>query len=309
MPCSANCATGVHACFGATSGTSSRSRATSGFPSAGGADGELCRTWSSPSGTSSRSRASASSRERPGAKRKLSSADGDRRDDVLRDPALDPHGAQHLAVDEPVELDVERLERAASGARPVHELVDRVASGPRPGRVRALAVELDARLEVPEAAGVEDAVRRLEHDGELDSAEHAAREDAGQRALLERHLLAREEDVARREPRRARARASPRRRPSCRSRRGRARRRRRSARGCCPAPAPCRHVRRERSGPRRRPRRSPRRRRRAARRAGGERTSSIAAPSWRLSDGTSTSSSVRAARSEAGTAGVIMTRG
>ena len=44
MPCSANCATGVHACFGATSGTSSRSLSASGFVSAGGADGELLRT-------------------------------------------------------------------------------------------------------------------------------------------------------------------------------------------------------------------------------------------------------------------------
>jgi GTPase len=62
-------------------------------------------------------------------------------------------------------------------------------------------VEVDARLKVAEAAGVENAVRRFEHDGELDSAEHAAREDARERAFLERHLLACEEDVSRGESR------------------------------------------------------------------------------------------------------------
>ena len=45
---------------------------------------------------------------------------------------------------------------------------------------------------------MEDRVRRLEHDRELGPGEHAAREDGRQRALLERDLLAREEDVARR---------------------------------------------------------------------------------------------------------------
>ncbi len=122
---------------------------------------------------------------------------GDRRDDVLCDPALDPHGAQHLAVDEPVELDVERLE-AGQRRETVQELVNRVAAGPGPGGVGALAVELDPCLQVPEAAGVEDRVRRLEHDGELGPGEHSAREDGRQQALLERHFFAREEDVARR---------------------------------------------------------------------------------------------------------------
>ncbi len=62
-------------------------------------------------------------------------------------------------------------------------------------------MEVDSRLEVPETPCVEDAVRWLKHDRELDSLEHAAGKDAGQRAFLERHLLAREEDVPGREPR------------------------------------------------------------------------------------------------------------
>jgi len=76
-----------------------------------------------------------------------------------------------------------------------HEPVDRVDARPRPGRVRALAVELDAHLEVPETACVEDAVGRLEHDRETGVRDEAGFEQRRQRALLERHLLAREEEI------------------------------------------------------------------------------------------------------------------
>ena len=120
------------------------------------------------------------------------------RDDVLRDPALDEHCAQHLAVDKPVELDLERLE-TRERRETLRQLVDRVPARPRPRGVRALAVELDPRLQVPEAACVQDRIGGLEHDGELDAREHVAREDRGERALLERHLFPREEDVARRD--------------------------------------------------------------------------------------------------------------
>jgi GTP-binding protein HflX len=75
--------------------------------------------------------------------------------------------------------------------------VDCVPARPGARRVRALPVELDPGLQVPEAAGVEDRVRRLEHDGELGIRQHAAREGSGKRALLERDLLACEEDIAR----------------------------------------------------------------------------------------------------------------
>jgi GTPase len=122
---------------------------------------------------------------------------GPSRHDVRGDPALDAHGADDLAIDQPVELDVAWLE-AREGSEAVYQLVNRVAPGPRPSGVRTLPVELDPRLQVPETAGVEDPVGRLEHDGELGAREHAAREGGGQRALLERDLLAGEEDVARR---------------------------------------------------------------------------------------------------------------
>ena len=61
----------------------------------------------------------------------------------------------------------------------------------------ALAEELHPGLQVSQAAGVEDRVRRLEHDRERSVGQHAAREDARHRALVNRDLLACEEDVAR----------------------------------------------------------------------------------------------------------------
>ena len=117
-------------------------------------------------------------------------------DDVLRDAPFDANRAQHLAVDEPVELDLERLE-TGERRKTLGERVDRVAARPRPGGVRALAVELDAGLQVPDASGMEDRVRGLEHDGQLGARERAAHEGGGKWALLERYLLPGEEDVAR----------------------------------------------------------------------------------------------------------------
>jgi len=122
---------------------------------------------------------------------------GQGRHDVLRDPAPDANRAQHLAVDEPLELDVQRLE-PGERRQSVCECVNRVPAGPGPRRMRALPVEIDTRLNVPEAARVEDRVGRLEHDGELGALEHTALEDRRQRALVEGDLLAGEEDVARR---------------------------------------------------------------------------------------------------------------
>src|SRR5437868_821038 len=61
----------------------------------------------------------------------------------------------------------------------------------------ALAVEGHAGLEVADAAGVDDAVGRLEHDRELGITEEATLEERGKGALVDRHLLAREEEVAR----------------------------------------------------------------------------------------------------------------
>ncbi len=119
-----------------------------------------------------------------------------RRHDVLRDPTLDPHGAQDLPVDEAVELDVVRLEFGKRGeAR--EQGMNRVAARPRPGRVRALAVKLDSCLQVPETTGVEGRVGWLEHDGKLGAGQDAACEHGRQRALLEGHFLTREKHVAR----------------------------------------------------------------------------------------------------------------
>ena len=120
--------------------------------------------------------------------------------DVLRDSSLDVHGAQHLAVDESVELDLGRLE-PCERREALRKRVDRVAAGPGPRRVCALAVELDPSLQVPEAPGMEDRVRGLEHDGQLRPREHTAREGRRERALFERHLLSREDDVTRGGPR------------------------------------------------------------------------------------------------------------
>src|SRR5579884_3194475 len=109
------------------------------------------------------------------------------RHDVRSDPALDAHRADDLAIDQAVELDVAWLE-ARKRLETVHQLVNRVAPGPRPSGMCALPVELDPALQDP--------VGRLQHDGELGTREHAAREGGGQRALLERDLLPREEDIA-----------------------------------------------------------------------------------------------------------------
>ena len=81
-------------------------------------------------------------------------------------PALDAHGADDLAVDEPVLLDVDGLERATSVSRP--RTSSWIAFTPVHGRAEcALSPwNVTLRLQVAEAAGVEDAVGRLEHDDE-----------------------------------------------------------------------------------------------------------------------------------------------
>ena len=113
--------------------------------------------------------------------------------DIRRDAPLDTHCAQDFAEGETVELDLERLE-PPERRKSLGERVNRVSAGPRPRGMGALAVKLHARLQVSQAAGVEDRVGRLEHDGELHAAEHAAREDTRQWALVDRNLLAGEED-------------------------------------------------------------------------------------------------------------------
>ena len=89
-----------------------------------------------------------------------------RRDHVRSDAALDTDRADDLAEDEPVDLDVVRLLRRER-LQPARELVDRVDARPGACRMRALAVERDARLQVAETAGVQLVVGRLEHDREV----------------------------------------------------------------------------------------------------------------------------------------------
>ena len=161
-----------------------------------------------------------------------------------------------------------------AGASPRDELVDRVHARPRPRRVRALAVE---RRRAP---GCCRGSRRGGCSRSARARRRARRrrarplaKSAGSGLSVDRHLLAREEEVARRARRRARARSSRRRRPSCRSRRARAPRRPRSGPGCCPAPGSCRDARRARPGAGRR-RGAPRRRRKRGSPGTSSRTSS-----------------------------------
>ena len=142
---------------------------------------------------------------------------------------------------------------AASGREAVDRELDRVHALPRPRGVRALAAEVDARVDVAEAAGwIVLSVGSIITTSAASSISGAASNSVRQRALLGGQLLAREEqegDVD------GRARA-PRRRSSARarsSRRARAfmsvaprpwTRRPRCGRACCPAPARCRGGRR-----------------------------------------------------------------
>ena len=125
---------------------------------------------------------------------------GVRRNDVRGDAALDTNCADDLAEGEPVQLDLSRLELDES-LQPAYELVDGVHAGPWTRRMRTLAVEGDARLDVAEAARVEDAVGRLEHDRELRVIDKAAVEQRGEGALGNGDLFAREEEVAPGHPR------------------------------------------------------------------------------------------------------------
>ena len=73
--------------------------------------------------------------------------------------------------------------------------IDRVHALPRPGGVRALALEDERGVEVAEAAGVDRVVGRLEHDDEVGvEHERSLGEHARQGALVRRQLLTDEEE-------------------------------------------------------------------------------------------------------------------
>ena len=105
--------------------------------------------------------------------------------------------------------------RRASGASA--STARMIALSPSHGRAEcALSPwKTSSRVQVAEAARLDRVVGRLEHDDEL-GVEPVPLEEAGQRALARGQLLAPEEEVAERRARRARARSSPRARPSCR---------------------------------------------------------------------------------------------
>src|SRR6266487_3513174 len=115
-------------------------------------------------------------------------------DDVVGDPALDRDCADDLTKDEPVDLDVERLERR-QGRQGGRSLVDRVIAGPWSGRVRADSSKCQLGAQIADAAEVELVVRGLEHDHELRLERlRARRQELRHRALVRRQLLAREEE-------------------------------------------------------------------------------------------------------------------
>ena len=118
------------------------------------------------------------------------------RDDVVGDTAVDLRRAQHLHEREAADLDLERRHRHHR-AEPLHRDPDRVHALPRASRVGAFAAKDERRIQVPETAGMDLAVGRLEHDDEI-RFEHERRfgEDAGQGALIGGQLLANEEEKA-----------------------------------------------------------------------------------------------------------------
>ena len=118
-----------------------------------------------------------------------------RRNDIRGNAALDTHGTHDLAEGEPVELNIQGLQ-LREAREPADELVDCVHSGPRTRRVRTLAAKSDARLDVAEAARMENAIRRLEHYRELGVGDEAGGKERRQRAVDDGDLLAREEEVA-----------------------------------------------------------------------------------------------------------------
>ena len=222
-------------------------------------------------------------------------------------PAVEHGDRDDLVEGEPADDRLPALERG-DRRQPLDRLLDRVLRRPGARGVAADAGEGELGVEVAEAAGLDREVGRLEQDREVGRVrELRAVEEVGKRAELRRQLLLPEEeerDVVRRRararPGRARARPRPRRRPSCR---------------VAPQPwtapsailpgtlscaARCRSARRGARAGRRAPLAREDERvlgRVLGSNEGGtsERRCARTSASWRLSDGMSTSSSVRAA--------------
>ena len=166
-PRSENCATGVQACFGCTSRRpSSISRSSSGSSRVTAPDGEFETTSSRPAPpASSRRRASASARRAAGRVAEVQRATASPGMTFVATPACSSRHREHLTEEQAVDLDVARREADHRG-QPLHRAVDRVHARPGAGGVGALALEDEPRVQVPEAAGVDLVVGRLEHDDE-----------------------------------------------------------------------------------------------------------------------------------------------
>ena len=107
--------------------------------------------------------------------------------------AVDLRHAQHLAEEEPVDVDVVRLE-CEHAAKSFEREPDGVDPEPGPGRVGCAPLEDDTRDEVAEAAELERVVGRLEADRELCFVHDRRRsEHGGQRVLRRAELLSGEE--------------------------------------------------------------------------------------------------------------------
>ena len=113
---------------------------------------------------------------------------------VVGDPRV--HAGERHDLDELEPTDDRTTRRGAKErVEPAHGLLERAVRKPWTSRVAARAVECEFRDDVPEAAGLDGEVRRLENDGEGSVVdERRAREERREWVLLGRKLLAPEEE-------------------------------------------------------------------------------------------------------------------
>ena len=178
-PWAANSATGVHAVGSSASPPALRSRCTSSESAATWAGGEFDVTWKvGPDEIAEpclrlRTRAA---RCVPVVETHLDPV----RDHVVGDAAGDARGAEHLDERQPADLDLER-HGGDDRPEPLDGEIDRVHALPRPRGVRALALEDERGVEVPQTACVDRVVGGLEHDDEVGvEHERSLAEDARQ---------------------------------------------------------------------------------------------------------------------------------
>ena len=199
-PASANSATGVQACFGSTSRSpAARRRPTSGVVDDDGRGRRVARDRDLVRAGLARRARGCASPPRPATGRARSGGSGVARrpvgDDVRRDAARDAASPSPTSTNVRPESSTSRGGTGRTRARPSTARSIAFTPGPRARGVGALAVPDELGDEVPEAAGVERVVRRLEHDREV-GLEHLrdGGEERRERALRLGELLAREEE-------------------------------------------------------------------------------------------------------------------